>query len=241
MLFYGAILGVIFTIPLLFVNSQKIFDDIRGIKPEIYITLNQIFIIKANKFLNLSDANQRTVFLNQLESDYKNKGFIPLPFAQAEIWTIPSRNRTKSCMIPFFERQNINRKFPVPIPHEEINDFCYECVNNLLYGINIGSKTIDYVTVKIEFADDIYVNKDLIGKDLEACGQHCILLKRNVLQNAEKFLGNFKIVKDESNAFDDTIIKQFKVTYKVWNEEFNLDNRYISKVISFVIPNCTSS
>jgi len=187
MLFYGAILGVIFTIPLLFVNSQKILDDIRGIRPGIYITLNQIFIIKTNKFLNLSESNEKIKFLEQLEKDYKNKGLIPLPFTEAEIWTITSRNKSKACMIPFFERQNTNRKFPVPIPHEQISNFCYECVNNLLYGINIGKKTVNYVTIKVEFADDIYVNKDLKGKDLEICGNHCILLKRGLFKMRKNF------------------------------------------------------
>jgi len=67
------------------------------------------------------------------------------------------------------------------------------------------------------------------------------IVKKGVVQNEEKFLGTFEVIKDENNIYNDNTIKQFKVTYDVWGKEYNLKNEYISKVMSFVIPNCTST
>ena len=145
LLLYGFLAGILsgFIISVIFAiaNShiQKIWDESRGIKPDIYISLNQILVSKSKNLLDLSDESQKLAFQRYLEEVHKKDGLIPPPFVGSDIFTIynPKENST-ACMIPFYELNNDSRLIPLIIPDEEMDNLCEGCVLNLLFGANKG-------------------------------------------------------------------------------------------------------
>ena len=236
----GLIISAIFAIANPYI--QKTWDESRGIKPDIYISLNQILVSKSKNLLDLSNESKRLYFLNWLEETHKKDGLIPLPFRHSFVFTIlnPEENTT-ACMIPFYEiPDNERRLVTLTIPNEETKNLCEGCILVLLYGANKGNKTIDYLNIRTDFDDDVYVKENIQGKDLEICGNNCIRLKRNLIGNEESFLGSFLIKKYNTKVFDDNEIKQFTGRYSTWGIESDIPSSHMTKILSFVILNCTT-
>ena len=100
---------------------------------------------------------------------------------------------------------------------------------------------MDNINLKVIFDDDVYVKEQIKGKDLEICGNHCILLKRNKVWNEESFLGGFTLTKYKSKIFDDNEIKQFSGYYSAWNLDLKIPDNRMNKILSFVVLNCTTN
>lgn len=261
------ILGIILTL-VLFIIATVFSSDVsfwwdkhvRGLRPQLYISVNSVFLLNNTNIVNLSDNELRTVIVERFirlgvlsgEVSGKTMGKSPVVCAPQP---------TNFC--GFFQGDNLqnisSNEDNTKLPHEVITQkerwvsmstrmpdhwvleqlkFCENCVAHVFYLENTGNRSIDIANFKLCF-DKRYQIQSISSDRLEQETSSCIRIKRENIASEEEMVGAV-ILKNTGNLFDltDEPIKDVSGTYTSKGKEFKIDRRKISRLTSALVPNC---